>query len=335
MSLQPQAFYNVPEETARVARAIFPKGNIYMQCADTFGALFQDQEFGARFAHDCQPAESPAGLVLVLILLGVYLTRVRVVHQAAVAQGGTVLRLLADFPYKRQIATLALDVCLIVLAYYVAYVIRFEDTLPDYRAQMLGSMPIVLLAQLVVLSGFGLYRGIWQYTSISDLIRIGKAATVGTTAAILVLVYVTRFVGFSRTVFVLDWLLLIVLLAGSRVSFRFFAEVFRPAPDSFQRVLIYGAGDGGELIVREILNNPALKRVPVGFIDDDRQKHKTRIHGLPVFGDCEQIETLVREHEVSEVVISSPKVQGPGAAHATGVCRRLGIPVRRASLRFE
>ena len=68
MSLQPQAFYSVPEETARVARAIFPKGNICLQCADTFGALFQDQEFGALFAHDGQPAEAPARLVLVLIL---------------------------------------------------------------------------------------------------------------------------------------------------------------------------------------------------------------------------------------------------------------------------
>ena len=110
----------------------------------------------------------------------------------------------------------------------------------------------------------------------------------------------------------LDWLVLIVLLTGTRASFRFFEELFRPRPDAFQRVVIYGAGDGGELILRELRNNPALERVAIGFIDDDRGKHRTRIHGLPVFGGSERMERLIREHGVTEVIVSSAKIDGPG-----------------------
>jgi UDP-GlcNAc:undecaprenyl-phosphate GlcNAc-1-phosphate transferase len=136
-------------------------------------------------------------------------------------------------------------------------------------------------------------------------------------------------------VFILDWILLTVLIAGSRASFRIFAEIFRPRPHEFRRVLIYGAGGGGELIVREMLNNPALQRLPMGFVDDDRNKHATRIHGLPVFGDIRQIESLVREHRINEVIVSSAKIAGDGLARAVEVCGRLEVPIRTASVKLE
>ena len=274
-------------------------------------------------------------LVIGLVLLGIYLNRVRVVRSVEERGGGAVLRLLADFQYKRQVMTLCLDVCLIVLAYYGAYLIRFEDTFTRAREHLYSSLPIILVIQLVTLSAFGLYRGIWQYTGVSDVLRIVKATTIGTMITIVVLIYTHRFVGFSRPVFILDWLLLVVLIGGSRASFRFFAEEFRPKPVSFRRVLIYGAGDGGELILREILNNPALQRIPVGFVDDDRSKHQTRIHGLPVFGGGERIETLVRERGVTELIVSSAKIRGNGLDLATEACRKLEIPMRRSSFRLE
>ncbi|MBI4635710.1 MAG: hypothetical protein HY727_05115 [Candidatus Rokubacteria bacterium] len=274
-------------------------------------------------------------LVIGLVLLGGYLSRIRVVRSLEERSAGSVLRLLADFQYKRQVMTLTLDVCLIVIAYYAAYLIRFEYDFAQYREQLYASLPLVLLIQLFVLAAFGLYRGIWQYTSITDVVRIVKAVTLSTMAVMVALVYTSRFEGFSRSVFILDWVLLILLVVGSRASFRLFAEMFRPAPPSFRRVLVYGAGDGGELIVREMLNNPSLERIPIGFIDDDRVKHQSRIHGLPVFGGSEQIEPLVRERGVTEVVISSAKIQGDDLEQATRICRELGVPVRRAAFRLE
>jgi UDP-GlcNAc:undecaprenyl-phosphate GlcNAc-1-phosphate transferase len=274
-------------------------------------------------------------LVIGLVLLGIYLSRARVVATPEQRNGGAVLALLADFQYKRQVMTLALDVCLILLAYYGAHVIRFEHAFAQHRDQLYASLPVVLLVQLVTFSAFGLYRGIWQYTGVSDVLRIVKAASVGTMATIVALIYTHRFDSLSRTVFVADWLLLVVLIGGSRASFRFFTEMFRPRPESFGRVLIYGAGDGGEIVLREILNNAALQRVPVGFVDDERGKHQTRIHGLPVFGGSELIEGLVRERDVTELIVSSSRITGKRLDAATAVCRALNVRVTRAALRLE
>jgi UDP-GlcNAc:undecaprenyl-phosphate/decaprenyl-phosphate GlcNAc-1-phosphate transferase len=275
-------------------------------------------------------------LVIGLVLLGIHLSRVRVVHTSEPRGSGPVVRIIADFQYKRQVMTLLLDVCFIVLAYYSAYLTRFEHEFSLYLGELYGSLPIVLLVQVVTLAAFGLYRGVWRYTTLSDAIRIVKAVTVAVVLSVVVLVYTHRFVGFSRTVFLLDWLLLITLVAGSRVSFRVFGELLRPPRrPSADRVLVYGAGSGGELIVREILNNVTLQRVPVGFIDDDRNKHHTRIHGLPVLGGSEQLETIVRDRRVNEVIVSSTTIGPDRLETVTQVCRRLEVVVRHASLRLD
>ncbi|MGH7388967.1 MAG: hypothetical protein ACREM3_05850 [Candidatus Rokuibacteriota bacterium] len=274
-------------------------------------------------------------LVIGLVLFGIHLSRVRAVEGAAGPNGGTVLRLLANFQYKRQVMTVLLDACLIPIAYYAAYLVRFEEEVGRYIGLFYRSVPAVLVIQLATLAIFGVYRGVWQFTSLSDLLRIGRATAIGTMGAVVALVYTTRFEGFSRTVFILDGVFLFVLVAGSRVSFRVFAEMLRPTPPSHQRVLVYGAGAGGELIVRELLNNPGLQRIPVGFVDDDRSKHQTRIHGVSVMGGSEDIEEIARRCAAQEVIISSGKIQGPGLDHVTDACQQLGIAVRRASIRLD
>ena len=83
------------------------------------------------------------------------------------------------------------------------------------------------------------------------------------------------------------------------------------------------------------MNNQSLERVPVGFLDDDRSKHRTRIHGIPVLGGAEDIAMLLNRHAVQEVVVSSPKIQGGMLDHVIDACNRLDVPVRRASIRLE
>ena len=89
------------------------------------------------------------------------------------------------------------------------------------------------------------------------------------------------------------------------------------------------------MIVRELLSNRELERVPIGFVDDDRRKHATRIHGLPVFGGRDQIEALVRQHGVAEVIVSSAKIHGNGLEAVTELCGRLAVPLRRGAFRLE
>jgi len=276
-----------------------------------------------------------AFLGLSVLALGIYLSRVNVVASGQVPEGRTALRLLVDFPYKRHVATVAVDLLLIILAYYSAYLLRFESRFPLYARQFFDSLPVVIVVQLAALAAFGAYRGIWRYTGLQDLLRLAQAVTAGTAGVVLYIVFAYRFEGYSRAVFILDWLLLLVFIGATRLSFRLLAELLRPRPGGFRRVLIYGAGDGGELTMREILNNPALGRIPVGFLDDDTSKTRTQIHGVPVLGGLDRAGELVRKHEVSEVIVSSSKIPDGRLKQLSEICEVLGIPVVRASLRLE
>jgi UDP-GlcNAc:undecaprenyl-phosphate GlcNAc-1-phosphate transferase len=144
-----------------------------------------------------------------------------------------------------------------------------------------------------------------------------------------------RFQGLSRAVFVLHWLLFAVLVCASRVSFRVLGEVLRGPRPGARAVLVYGAGDGGELVVRELRNNSALARETVGFIDDDRAKAGTRIHGVPVLGALEEIETLLRAHRVDQVVVASRKIPPERLRRLQIACAAQGVAVVRASVRLE
>src|SRR5207244_2124062 len=117
-------------------------------------------------------------------------------------------------------------------------------------------------------------------------------------------VFTTRFETFSRAVFVLDWVLLILVLAGSRVAFRLLGDWLRPPSTAARRTLIYGAGDGGALTLRELRNNADLARQPIGFLDDDRHKRGRRIDGLPILGGldvAEEIFTAQRGDELAQI----------------------------------
>jgi UDP-GlcNAc:undecaprenyl-phosphate GlcNAc-1-phosphate transferase len=182
---------------------------------------------------------------------------------------------------------------------------------------------------------FGAYRGLWRYTSVPDMLRILRGISAGSAASVLYFVFTIRLENLSRAIFILDWLLLVVLLGASRVSFRLLGEMLRrPRADS-RRVLIYGAGDGGELTLRELRNNPALKREPVGFLDDDRGKAGTRIHEVPVLGGFDALEGLLGTHRIDEVVVSSGKIPPERLRRLEAVCEAHGVPVVRASVRLE
>jgi UDP-GlcNAc:undecaprenyl-phosphate GlcNAc-1-phosphate transferase len=274
-------------------------------------------------------------VLLAMVLLAIHLGRVQVATSAPPRRPGAVLALIADFPYKRQVATVLLDAALIPTAYYAAYVLRFEQNLSDRLDAFTASAPVVLVVQLSTLTAFGLYRGIWRFTSLEDLWRIGQAVALGTLSAVFVLTHVQGFKGYSQTVFILHGVLLFVFIGTARASFRLLRYLLWEEPAGFLRVLIYGAGAGGELLLRELWSNLDLKRTPVGFVDDDRAKAATRIHGLPVLGGGEDLERLVREYRIDEVIISSAKIGASTLEAAREVCARKGIPLRRAVLRLE
>ena len=281
-----------------------------------------------------------AGFSLVLTLLGVYLAGVKVYdeeEQAIAAPEKPLFAFLIDFSYKRRIFEVLLDVVLIMLAYWSAYAIKFEpfSGSPAWKL-FLRTLPVLVVIRLFAFLLFGVYRGIWRYTSIDDLLAFAKAVAAGSVISMIIILFKFRFQGFSRAIFVIDALVMLMLLAGSRMAFRFFRQVLPTANQGAgRRVLIYGAGDAGELLLRELLNNRELLYAPVGFMDDDPKKQGKVIHGLRVFGGNGLFPSIVTQHKVEQVLISTPRITEKRIAELLSECESRNIDLKRMSIRIE
>jgi UDP-GlcNAc:undecaprenyl-phosphate GlcNAc-1-phosphate transferase len=200
----------------------------------------------------------------------------------------------------------------------------------------LRTLPVLVVVRLAAFLVFGIYRGIWRYTSMDDLLAFAKAVAAGSILSMLVILFKFRFQGFSRAVFLVDALVMLLLLAGSRVAFRFFRKVLPSgAVSNGRRVLIYGAGDAGELLLRELLNNRELSYAPVGFMDDDATKHGKLIHGYRVFGGNGLLPKILAQHDVEQVLISTPRVSAERIAEILSQCEARNVGLRRLSIKLE
>src|SRR5882762_3220289 len=281
-----------------------------------------------------------AGFTLVLTLLGVYLAGVKGYDEEAdvrAASDKPLFAFLVDFSYKRRIFEVLLDVVLIVLAYWSAYAIKFEpfSNSPAWKL-FLRTLPVLVVVRLAAFLLFGVYRGIWRYTSIDDLMAFAKAVAAGTVVSMIIVLFKFRFQGYSRAVFLIDALVMLLLLTGSRIAFRFFRQVLPAANgDQSRRVLINGAGDAGELLLRELLNNRDLCYTPVGFMDDDPKKQGKVIHGFRVFGGNGLLKRIIGEHQVEQVLISTPRLSEARLAEIVRECEARNIELKRMSIKIE
>jgi UDP-GlcNAc:undecaprenyl-phosphate GlcNAc-1-phosphate transferase len=278
------------------------------------------------------------GFAVVLTLVGVYLAGVKVYDEAEVqaAREKPLVSFLVDLSYKRRIFEVLLDVLLVILAYYFSYVLLFgSDLSAEVWLLFLSTVPVLIFVKMVALPAAGVYRGIWRYISLDNLIVYAKAVAAGSAVSVLVLLFAFRFEGFSRAVFVLDAMIFFLMLAGSRVAFRLFRQLL-PAPSTGgRRVLIYGAGDAGELLLREMRNNLELQYTPVGFVDDDPFKKGKVIHGLRVFGGNGHLRRICEEQAVEEVLISTSRIDDARVAEIRRDCEDAQITLRRMRIEIE
>jgi len=279
-----------------------------------------------------------AGFTIVLTLIGVYLAGVKVydkTEEEMALRDKPLYAFLVDVSYKRRIFEVFLDGVLITLAYWSAYAINFPPNNPAWNL-FIRTLPVLLFIKMLSFLVTGIYRGLWRYTSMSDLIVFAKGVALSSVASVLVLLFAFRFEGFSRKVFIIDAVLMLLFLAGSRLAFRLFRQLV-PAvtKQNGRRVLIYGAGDGGELLLRELRNNNALHLWPIGFLDDDPAKSGKVIHGLRVFGGNGDLSTVCAQHEVDEVVISSLKMSDERIQEVLRCCSEKQIAVKRMRITME
>ncbi len=250
------------------------------------------------------------------------------------------------FLYKNLVVVLFSDAILLTVAWYSAYLLRFNFEIPEDSMFFLKRMlPFIVVIKLITFYSFNLYKGMWRYTSIKDFFDIIKAATISSLIIVSLILFAYRFAGFPRSTLILDWGITTFLISGYRLSIRIyfsivsrdniarnpFAKLFaqkRDIPDRRKNLLIIGAGDCGEKIYREIQDNARLRYRVVGFIDDDISKVGMQIHGIPVVGTTEEIKLVATKLNAKEILIAIPSATSAQMREIISRCKESGIPFK-------
>ncbi len=260
--------------------------------------------------------------MLALIIFAVYLSRIRVYADAdlAVLRNESLTPLVTNLLHKRRVAEVLLDCCLIPLAYYAAYRLRFEGNLlaVNYR-YFLQSLPIVLPIQLLSLFVAGGYRGVWRHFGMMDAVVFAKAVLLGTVASEMAILYAYRFESYSRSVFVIDAALLLLLLSASRASFRLVGEFVNRRRAAGERCVVYGTGGAALTTIRDAFGSSGAVRI-VGFIDDDPRQRHARVQGYPVIGGFDTLMSMVDGGEVDCVVLNATLVDADRLQRLETIC---------------
>ncbi|HXY53907.1 MAG TPA: nucleoside-diphosphate sugar epimerase/dehydratase [Nitrospirota bacterium] len=237
-----------------------------------------------------------------------------------------------ETPLKRLLVLLN-DAFLISLSFFAAYALRFNTlNLSEYVPQILHSLPLILGIRLTLFAIMGLYRGMWRFVGLRDLISLFQAVTLSSGLSVGLLFLISRLENFPRSVFVIDWFVVIILVGGSRFAYRLYREgAFKSLfgvqhrNGAGKRVLIVGAGKAGDLILREMLNNSDLGFIPVGLVDDNRAKRNSTIHGCRVLGHTRDIPRIVNEYAIEEIFLAIPSASSSAKRRIMRVCKSAGV----------
>ncbi len=227
---------------------------------------------------------------------------------------------------KNRLIVFAHDVFVIPLAWVVAYGLHFNlGSIPlESLRQAISLLPILIFVQLLLYGLFGLHRGVWRFASLPDLMRIVKAAIAGVTISALILLFDGHLLQIPRSVFPLYGLLLIALLSGSRLMYRWSKD---RRTFGGKRVLVVGAGQAGEGIVRDLKRN-AEKYHAIGFVDDRRSKQGREIHGIRVLGKAADIPEMVKRYHIDMLIIAMPSASSADMRRIVGYCEKSAVPFR-------
>jgi len=216
--------------------------------------------------------------------------------------------------------------CLIASSLFLAWLLRFDFTVP-YRSVLLRGAVVLLLIRVPVMAYFGLLRGWWKYVGVRDGIDVLKAVAAGSVIFWLVMRYVIRAVAFPRTIYLMETMITGALLVGVRLLSRALAESVRVNLSPCKPVLLIGAGKGAQTILREIRQSDS-GYVAVGCLDDDASKCGIRVNDVPVLGTVEQLPSVLASRPVTEVLIAVPSATGKQMQRFVQICNQCKIPFR-------
>ena len=218
---------------------------------------------------------------------------------------------------------------LVTVSFWAAFAIRLDFDIDKIPTELFWeSLPVLLAVRLASLAGFRLFRGMWRYVAIPDLVQIFKATLISSIAFLFLQWWLFGFVGFPRSVLLIDFAGNLFLLSGARLAVRIFRERSMSGLTTGAnrgRLLIIGAGDAGASLCSQAFSTNAFQYTPVAFADDDRSKTGQTIIGVPVAGQISDIPTLVRTYGVDIAVIAIPSASSSRKRAIVELCREAGI----------
>jgi len=237
--------------------------------------------------------------------------------------------------FSKQLLVFFVDSVLIILSLFLAYILRFNTLdLSAHLGEILAILPFILLIRLGVFVTMGLYRGMWRFSGIHDLVTLIKAVSLSSGLSMASFFLFYRLVDYPRSVFVIDWFVILVFVGGTRFAYRLYHEGWHQPENSIKspakNVLIVGAGRGGEVILREMLANSRhrLSYSPVGFVDDNRKKRNMTIHGFKVLGNTRDIPDLIKKYDIKEVILAIPAASSAAKRRILLTCKSAGVKTK-------
>jgi FlaA1/EpsC-like NDP-sugar epimerase len=234
-----------------------------------------------------------------------------------------------------------LDSVLVALAFYLAFAIRFEMIIPEKEyALIISRLPYIICLKMIVFLILRIYRGMWRYTSIIDFINIVKAVSVSSCIILVYILLASRFEGYPRSILIIDFGLTLFFILGLRMGIRLYyqrdlifsssssiANNFSPVTDR-KKLLIIGAGNSAEKVIREINDNKTLPYQVTGLIDDDSKKIGRSLHGIPVLGALIDLKEIIANIDPDEIVIAIPSATHAQMKRVVKKCQLSGVPFK-------
>ncbi|MBI3010642.1 MAG: hypothetical protein HYY57_06650 [Candidatus Omnitrophica bacterium] len=279
-------------------------------------------------------------VITALLLIGRYLAQVEVYRleppvgspltgSDAIPQKATLIETM--LMHKRRLLEVLVDFLLICSVYVFAHLLRFEGSWDkDLQKLVIQSLPLILFVKLSCFAACGLYRGLWRYVGLSDIVTVFKATSLGSISSALALLYLWRFEGYSRAVFIIDGMLTFLAVGGSRVIERLLNEWISGASAQIN-TLIIGAGDTGAAVLRSIKCGGMNKRRVVGFLDDSPMKHGESILGVFVLGNRKMLPELVDAYHLQEILVAIADPPADLLEEVRACCQPRGLSWRTVS----
>ena len=213
---------------------------------------------------------------------------------------------------KRRLIVFISDVFLISLALCMAFLLRFDFSIPPQQQELFWQcLLVVMIVKPLVFVVTGFYNSLWRYASVQDALEILKGVIFSSILAVSAVFFLRQFTPIPRSIFVLDCFFLFALMAASRLVWRVMRETYVVGKScDGPRTLIVGAGEAGSLLLKEIRRQPHAAYRVIGLVDDDLEKKGMKLHGIPVLGTASQLKSLIVANDIEDVIIAMPSADG-------------------------